>query len=98
MFGDMFGKVTRQTPISVISGFGEFGDTDTTIEGALATITDALTKYLKSQQTTQTVTTQSVIPPTISGISPIWLIGGGVLAWYLFKKYKGKAKGGESSV
>lgn len=88
----MFGKVTLRTPISVISGFGDFGDTETTIEGAMATIADAVAKYLRSQQTIQPVVTQSVIPSTIGGISPVWLIGGGVLAWYLFKKYKGKAK------
>lgn len=92
MFGDGFGKVTRQTPISVISGFGDLGDTEATVEGAITAVANTLLQYFRttSPTTTPIVTQPAVQPSAVGGISSIWLIGGGIAAWYLFKKYKGK--------
>ncbi len=90
----MFSAAPPHLPVYLMHGFGDFGDTETTIEGAVAAVANALSQYLKGSTTPQPVVTQPVIQPsTIGGISPIYLIGGGLLAWYLIKKRKGvKAK------
>lgn len=89
----MFAARPSHVPVYLMHGFGDFGDTETSVEGLLSVIANAVSTYLKPTTVTPTVTTQPVIQSaSIGGISPIYLIGGGLLAWYLIKKPKGVKK------
>ena len=89
----MFAARPSHVPVYLMHGFGDFGDTETTIEGLLSTIANAVSAYLKPTTVTPTVTTAATTT-SVGGISYIYLIGGGLLAWYLLKKSKGVRKTG----
>ncbi len=87
----MFSARPSHVPVYLMHGFGDFGDIDTSMEGLISVIANAVSSYFRPATVTPTVTPQPVIQPTSAeGISPILLIGGGLLAWYLIKKRKGK--------
>ncbi len=90
----MFAARPSHVPVYLMHGFGDFGDTETSVEGLLSVIANAVSTYFKPTTVTPTVTTQTIATQTasIGGISPIYLIGGGLLAWYLIKKRKGVKK------
>jgi hypothetical protein len=90
----MFAARPSHVPVYLMHGFGDFGDTETSVEGLLSVIANAVSMYLKPTTVTPTVTTQTVATQSasIGEISPIYLIGGGLLAWYLIKKRKGVKK------
>ncbi len=90
----MFAARPSHVPVYLMHGFGDFGDTETTIEGLLSTIANAVSAYLKPTTVTPTVTTQTTSVASVGGISYIYLIGGGLLAWYLLKKSKGVRRAG----
>lgn len=92
----MFGTGPQSLPVYLMGGFGQ----DTTVTDWITTIfqpiADVAKKYYDLQAQQYGVQAQQVVKtttlPSISGINPIYLIGGGLLIWYLFKG-SGKVKG-----
>ncbi len=74
----MFG-ITRPLPSYLQGGFG---DTNW-IEDILRPIADTVKSYFDAQITQPTTTQKASIG--IGGISPIYLIAGGLVVWWLFK-------------
>lgn len=96
----MFSSITESLPVYLMGGFGQ----DTTVTDWISTIfqpiAEAAKKYYDLQAQQYGVQAQQVVKtttlPSISGISPIYLIGGGLLIWYLLKgggEIKGRIKG-----
>ena len=85
----MFSARQRTLPSHFMSGFGQ----DTTVTDWISTIfqpiADVAKKYYDLQTGQYTPQAQKVVHlttlPSIASISPIYLIGGGLLIWYLFK-------------
>lgn len=96
----MFTAGPRSLPPHLMGGFGQ-DTTDTTITDWITTIfqpiADVAKKYfdLQTQQSQPQTVVRTTTLPNLAGISPIYLIGGGLLIWYLFKgggKIKGKRR------
>lgn len=89
----MFSSVPQSLPVYLMGGFGQDFGQDTTVTDWINTIfqpiAEVAKKYYDLQAQQYGVQAQQVVKtttlPSISGISPIYLIGGGLLIWYLLK-------------
>jgi len=85
----MFSTHPKSLPSHLMGGFGQ----DTTVTDWISTIfqpiADVAKKYYDIQAAQYTPQVQKVVQtttlPSLTSISPIYLIGGGLLIWYLFK-------------
>lgn len=84
---------TRRPPITVIQGLDGFGQESVQdwLTGVVAPIADVAKTYFDVQIPPQA---QAVVASTpFPSISPIYLIGGGLVLWWLFRGgLKGKKK------
>ena len=81
----MFGR-TRQFP-TYLQGLGQdTSDVQSWISDVMKPIADVVKEYYDLQTLQQGIPTQQTIQTaSLSGISPIYLIVGGLVAWYLLK-------------
>ena len=95
----MFAGGPQSLPVYLMGGFGQ----DTTITDWIQTIfqpiADVARKYYDLQAQQYQAQAQQVVKtttlPSLTGINPIYLIGGGLLIWYLFRgggEIKGKRR------
>ena len=85
----MFSSRLKPLPSHLMSGFGQ----DTTVTDWISTIfqpiADVAKKYYDLQAGQYTPQAQKVVQtttlPSLTSINPLYLIGGGLLIWYLFR-------------
>ncbi len=89
----------RTLPVNLMGGFGQETTAQDWINTILQPIADFAKKYYELQAQQAGAGTQQVLQtttfPNLGSISPIYLIGGGLLIWYLFKgggETKGKSR------
>ncbi len=87
----MFGR-TGPLPAYLQGSFQGLGQDSTAqvwINDVMKPIADVVKEYFDSQTVQPTIkTTQASLIPNVGGVSPIFLIAGGLIAWYLFRGKK----------
>ncbi len=93
----MFATGPRSLPVYLMHGFEGFGQDTTTdwIKAILQPIADVVHKYYDPLYQPQAQKVTQITTPSTTGISPIYLIGGGILVWLLLRPKGGGLKGTE---
>lgn len=86
----MFGR-TRQFP-PFFQGFGAYESSISWVNDILRPVSETVTKYYDLQYEQMHPEAQRLASsmPSPGGISPVYFIAGGLIAWYLLRDKKGQ--------